>query len=77
MVLKRKVNASQIKRYREQLNIGRTGNTKRDSPYNLRVREGTAHSMEIPIPTKSECYIKEYEKAGTKSNELPSERVKE
>ena len=44
MVLKRKVNASQIKRYREQLNIGRTGKTKRDSPCNLIVREGTAHS---------------------------------
>ena len=69
MVLKRKVNGSKIKRYREQLNIGRTGNTKRDSPMacNLRVREGRAHSKETPIPTRSECYIKEYEKAGTKS----------
>ena len=67
MVLKRKVNATQIRRYREYLNIGRTGTTKRDSPYNLSVREGTARSKETPIPTRSECYIKEYEKAGTKS----------
>ena len=63
----RKVNASQIKKYREQLNTRRTGNTKRDSKCNLRVREGTAHSKETAIPTRSECYIKEYEEAGTQS----------
>ena len=55
------------KRYREQLTIGRTGHTKRDSKCNLRVREGTAHNKDTPIPTRSECYIKEYKKAGTKS----------
>ena len=45
MVLKRKINAAQIKRYREPLNIGRS------SLYNLRVRQGTTQSKETKLLT--------------------------
>ena len=47
MLLKRKVNATQLKRYREPLNIGRPGNTERDISYNLRVREGRTTTENI------------------------------
>ena len=76
--VERKVNASQIKRYREQLNIERTGNTKRDSPCNLRVRECTAHSKETPIPTRLDdsATLKNMRKQEQSQNEPPSQRVK-
>ena len=52
IALKRKVNATQIKRYREPQNIGRMRKTKYDSAYNLTVRECTKLSKETPFLTR-------------------------
>ena len=80
MVLKRKRNSAQIKRYREPLNIGRTVNAKWNNLYNLRVREGTTHSKETQILTiRSDASATSKTKRRKKQsqNEPLSQRVKE
>ena len=76
MVLKRTVNATQIKRYREPLNVGRIGKTQCDSAYNLRARECTTQSKETPISTRSDdcAKLKNTRQHDHNLNEQPSQR---